>query len=150
MVTLVDDEDFEYLNQWKWVAQDNKCTFYAKRTSYADKKKVSIWMHRLILGITDKGVLSDHKDRDGLNNQKSNLRKATRSQNNANTNPKKNGTSKYIGVSFHKHSKKWHAAIQCNKKLTNLGYHIYEIDAAKAYNEAAKILHGEFANLNKI
>jgi len=70
----VDDEDFEYLNQWKWFALKDAQTFYAARGIYL---KGNILMHRQLLGLTNSEVKGEHKDRNGLNNQKENLRVAT-------------------------------------------------------------------------
>lgn len=149
----VDDEDFDRLNTKKWQAHRrfNSGTYYAMSNIKVCKNKwKSIKMHRVILGMTDSTILVDHKDFNGLNNQKSNLRIATRSQNAANRKPKPNCTSKFLGVSFHKARYKWRASIQKDKKITSLGYFVSEIDAAKAYNEAAILIHGEFANLNHL
>src|SRR5689334_17780885 len=117
-IALVDDEDFDFLNKWKWHANSNgrKNIFYAKRL---DSNKI-VSMHRVILSITDPKIIVDHKDGDGLNNQRSNLRIATPSQNNANRRPM--GSSKYLGVYYHKSSKKWKAQIGKNGTNTSLGY----------------------------
>ena len=95
-VAMVDDVDFDYISKWKWYKfkPTRGKTFYAKRTT--DDKL----MHRLILNITDSNIFIDHKNHDGLNNIRENLRVATSSQNNANIESHKDGTSKYLGVSF--------------------------------------------------
>ncbi len=143
---LVDDEDFEYLNQWKWcVSADN----YAKRGVWIDGKVKCRYMHRLIMRINDRKVFIDHKDHNGLNNQKENLRLATHSQNSMNTTAQKQSVSKYLGVSLSKKNP-WTAQIGFNGIQKYLGGFNNEIDAAKAYNEAAIKYHGEFANLNKV
>lgn len=104
-------------------------------------------MHRQILGLTNPDIKTDHIDRDGLNNQRNNLRIATKSQNNANRRSHKNSTSKYIGV--HKTAKnKWIASITKMRTHLYLGIFIKEEDAAKCYNKFADKLHGQFANLN--
>lgn len=149
MVTLVDDLDFEWLNQWKWYAAKQGKKFYASRrpTKYGQL----IHMHRLILGIpNDPNIFADHKDRDSLNNQRHNLREATRSQNNSNRTPI--GASKFLGVFYKAEStiRPWYVRIVKNKKAKYLGSFTNEIDAAIAYNRAAIELHGEFANLNKV
>lgn len=142
-VALVDDADFEWLNQWKWYAVKSKRTYYATRK----KNNKSILMHRLILGLTNPNIWSDHRDHDGLNNQRSNLRKSTPLQNASNKIPKIGGTSKYLGVSWCRQTKKWQAHIR-HEKSKNLGRFSSEIEAAKAYDKAAIELHGEFANIN--
>ena len=72
--TKVDDADFEFLNKWKWFAYKNKNdrSFYARRTAWnkSTKKHEIIAMHRLLMEVTDSNVLVDHKDMDGLNNQR--------------------------------------------------------------------------------
>lgn len=139
---LVDDHAFEYLNQWRWHVVPSGNTFYASRG------RDNVLMHRVILGLSDPSVFCDHIDRNGLNNLRDNLRVATRYQNNCNKIAK--GTSKYLGVCWHKHKKRWTAQITKDYKPKCIGYFKNEIDAALAYNSAAKRVHGEFANLNNI
>ena len=147
---LVSNEDYEYLNQWKWCAHRDRKTFYAVRTvSKGDRKYKTICMHQVIaerMGIKN----PDHADTNGLNNQRSNLRAATRSQQGANRNKGKNNTSGYKGVSWHKRDKKWVSRIKISGKLIHLGNFDDIKDAAKAYNEAAIKYFGEFAVLNKV
>jgi len=147
LVALVDDQDYEWLNKFNWAASKCKNTFYAVKRSKRGEKPVR--MHRLILGLTDPKILSDHEDRNGLNNQRSNLRICTRSQNNANRTPL--GSSKYLGVFFSPNSTKrpWYSRIVKDKKPKYLGSFVTEQEAAIVYNKAAIELHGEFANLNK-
>ena len=144
---LVDDEDFEWLNQWKWYASKIGNTYYARKNSLIDEngKQIKIYMHREIMN-TPKGILTDHKDRNGLNNQKHNIRLCTYSQNGANR--KSWGVSKYLGVCWDKQNNKWVVRIETDNKSTYLGHFKIEKDAAMAYNEAAKKQHGEFARLN--
>ncbi len=146
-VALVDDEDYEHLNQWKWYAHKFKSTYYAGRTCRASGKPKTIKMHREIMK-TPAGFLCDHKDHNGLNNQKCNLRNCTKSENNANGTSM--GSSKYLGVSYYKAAKKWQAYIRKDNKPIFLGKHDSENMAGKAYNEAALKYHGEFARLNII
>ena len=145
-VALVDDEDFEYINQWKWYAHWDGYNWYAIR--HIENKK-TISLHREILK-PPRGIKTDHKDRNGLNCQRHNLRCATNSQNGANKTP--TGRSKYLGVSWmrdKKYNKEYiFAQIKCNGKHKHLGIFKTEEEAARAYDMAAKILHGEFANLN--
>lgn len=153
-VALVDDEEFEFLNEFKWQAHKHRDTnesYYAiTNVKLGVNKWKSIKMHRLIMKVVDPKILVDHRDRNGLNNQKINLRTATRLDNAANRNSKPNTTSKFLGVSWHIARNKWRANIQKNKKIKHLGYFINEIEAAKAYNNAAILTHGEFANLNHL
>lgn len=150
MVALVDDEDFEWLNQFKWYAVKGHNCYYAKRNDYSGDRQTTVKMHRAILGLTDPKVIVDHKDHNGLNNRRNNIRECTRSQNMSNKTSHKNSNSKYLGVSFHKGIQKFTARIQSNKKLINIGVYNTELDAAIAYNQSALKHHGEFANLNII
>lgn len=146
-VTLVDDEDYDFLMQWKWHAMIKKEDYrYAARRK---NKKVLI-MHRVIMNATDIKIAVDHKDHDGLNNQKSNLRLCINAQNicNRRTSIHKS-SSKYLGVYLSNWAvKKWKAQITKNNQKFFLGHFDSEEDAACAYDAAAKRLHGEFANLN--
>ena len=150
-IALVDDSDFEWLNQWKWYAAREGNTFYAQRTDRSNGKR-TVKMHRLILGLSDPNILADHMDLNGLNNQRNNLREADSSKNQWNRRSVKNSSSKYLGVSFDKDKRirKWKAIIQANNKKIVLGRFASEDEAALAYNEKALELHGEFANLNKV
>lgn len=145
-VALVDDSDFEWLNQWTWTALMYKNVWRARRS----ERRKTIYMHRVILGLTDKNIFCDHKDHNGLNNQRDNLRVATSSDNNSNITSRAGSSSKYLGVHFFKRDQKWCAHIEKAGKKKNLGYFDKEEDAALAYNNAAIEVHGEFANLNKI
>lgn len=149
---MVDDEDYDYLNKFKWHAVKSRYTFYAVTNNF-DKSissKKSLCMHRMIIDVLEKPVLVDHADRDGLNNQKYNLRECSHSSNCANRKSRVNSTSNYIGVSWCKKAKKWKPQIMKDGKRTYLGAFKDEKYAALVYNEAAKRIHGEFANLNKI
>lgn len=145
MVAMVDDSDFDWLNQWNWQAYKRKHTFYAERHGPAHKM---IKMHRLILGFPDKIV--DHADMNGLNNQRNNLRLASTQQSASNRHGNINSTSKYKGVSLDRTKNLWHAQIMTNKINKHIGFFKNEVDAAVAYNEVAIKSHGEFAHLNKL
>lgn len=149
-VALVDDEDYEKVNCFKWNAIKDRNTFYAKRNikvSNGLQRQTTIQMQRLIFGYC--GILKiDHRDGNGLNNQKSNLRFATTSQNGMNRKPNKCALSKFKGVSFHKRHLKFISSIRINGNSYHLGYFTNEIEAAKAYDVKALELFGEFAYLN--
>ncbi len=142
---LVDDEDYEELSKHKWyAAKDRNGNFYARKWGTGGHV---VYMHRHIMDIA-KNALTDHKNRNTLDNQKHNLRKATKLQNARNATANKNGSSQYKGVSWYKRKKRWHAQICQNRKIIHIGYFVSEVEAAKAYDEKAKELHGEFAYLN--
>jgi len=144
--TQVDDSDYEWLNQWKWQAHKDRNTYYAVRASYKPKRK-TILMHRLILN-TPIGLKSDHGDRNGLNNQRFNLRPATGSQNAMNQKP--HSSTGYIGVYVQNKrvNTQFQASIRVNKKNISLGYYKTPEDAARARDRASIKYFGEFANLN--
>lgn len=142
---LVDDENYDELNRWTWRGNEKG---RAVRCYNIKGKKFHVFMHRVITNAPV-GVEVDHKDRNPLNNQKGNLRFATRQQNQSNA-PKQRGlyTSKYKGVSLCSENGKWHAGICINLKSFNLGYYDTEIEAAKVYDQQARRHFGEFAYLN--
>lgn len=139
---LVDDEDFEELSKHKWYAAKQRTdNFYAVRY----KKRRMIYMHRTLLCVQwEKHV--DHKDGDGLNNMRSNIRICTQQENNRNKRISLTSVSGLKGVSLHKTTGKWVARIMVNMKSIHLGYFLNKNDAHEAYCVAAKKYHGEFAN----
>lgn len=149
-VALVDDEDFKYLNQWKWYVNNLCGKFYAVRNHWENKKFVGqLLMHRFIMNPS-KGLVVDHYNGNTLDNRKCNLRVCTYSQNRMNSVKTIYNKSGYKGVHWHKLGKKWVAKIELNKTKHYLGL-FYDIkEAAKAYNDAAIKFYGEFAKLNKI
>lgn len=145
---LVDDEDFEELSKHKWYAWVSKHTCYAKRTININGKKTSVSMHRKILGITDSSIHVDHIDGNGLNNTRLNIRPCSCAENQMNRRAQKNNSSGFKGVTWDKRDRKWKAYIRVNKSQINLGYFQDKNKAAEAYDKAAKLYHGDFANLN--
>lgn len=144
---LVDDEDYERVIQHKWHSDKNASSlglYYAK--TKIDGRTVRL--HQFVLGI--KSV--DHKNGNGLDNQKSNLRPATQSQNKANQRKQIGTSSIHKGVCFLKKYKKpsWVAGIKVNGCRIYLGTYSSENDAAISYNHAAKAFFGDFARLNTI
>lgn len=149
MTTKVDDADYEWLSKFKWCVNNRRGHFYAVRGITVNGKRTLESMHRAILGC-DASLLTDHADGDTLNNQRENLRPCTHAQNMMNKKAKKNGTSRYKGVSLSTGRGKYRATIQVDKKVKHLGSFALEIDAATAYNAAATTLFGSFAKLNII
>ena len=139
---IVDDEDFERVNQWKWCFHkgNNEKNAYAFRFN-------SIRMHRFILNVP-KGLHVDHINGDTLDNRKKNLRICTQLENNRNTPKRKDTTNKYKGIHFVKQRNKWIARIQVNGKRIHSGYFNTQEEAARRYDEMAKIHFGNFARLN--
>jgi hypothetical protein len=148
-VAIVDDEDFEYLNQWKWFANKFRGKFYAVRSFRTNKKCSSILMHRIIMNPI-KGYVIDHIDGITLNNLKNNLRICTHGENLRNQKMSVKNKSGFKGVYWHKLGKKWAVSINIDKKILYLGLFTDLKEAAKTYNSAALKYHGEFAKLNKL
>lgn len=152
---IVDDEDFDYLNQFRWTAlvMPNSDRVYAVRTERDEQYQTKNFrMHRVIMNINDRHIHVDHINHNTLDNRKFNLRICTPQENSMNARKwnKVKTSSKYKGVRFRKDSKKYEARIRFNNKLIILGSFKDELDAAKAYNKKSIELFGEFAVLNKL
>ena len=138
--TQVDDADYDYLNQRRW--RLSKAGY-----AYRNENKRMIYMHRVIMN-TPKGMNTDHRDGNPLNNQKVNLRICTQKENCQNRAPQKS-KSRFKGVHWRHDSKKWQANIKADGIKYSLGAFEKEEAAAEAYNKAAQKYHGEYARLNK-
>ncbi|MFA5444853.1 MAG: HNH endonuclease [Bacteroidales bacterium] len=140
--TIVDDDDFVLVNQFKWCFNS---TGYAKRKF----NKSIVLLHRFLLGLTsaDK-VKVDHKNSDGLDNRRSNLRICNDSQNQMNRKISKRSKSGFKGVMWKKEKRKWYAQIRVNGHYHFLGYFDDKTIAAESYNQAAIKYFGDFAQLN--
>lgn len=151
-VAIVDAEDYERLNQWKWYAKRvgaNSDGFYASSITRVGGKGNNVLMHRLV-NNTPKGMVTDHINHNTLDNRKINLRNATRAQNLANMTKRPGLSSKYKGVSRCKREKMWKASICFNGKSISLGTFNDENDAGLAYNLSALKYYGEYAHLNQL
>jgi hypothetical protein len=146
---IVDADDYDRLSKYKWQLCCNGHTFYAFRWSSTrgGKKRQRVLMHHQIIDIPE-GMVCDHINHNGLNNRKPNLRPATVSQNNCNTRKRAHTTSRYRGVTWNARLNKWMAQIKANRRQIHLGVFDDEVEAAKAYDAAARKYHGEFAVLN--
>jgi hypothetical protein len=147
---LVDDEDYERVNQFKWyyiMMNKNTGLCYARRHMNISGKDNIVYLHRFILGISNGKSKIDHKDGNGLNNQRSNIRISTHGQNLLNRGSQTGASSKYKGVCFENFTKSYRMQITIKGKTIRSRFK-NEIEAAKEYDRLAKILHGEFANLN--
>ncbi len=148
---IVDDEDFEWLNSYKWHAAVMGRHVYATRIERVKttKKRKTVYMHREVLK-PKANQLCDHIDFDGLNNTRANLRVATKEQNQIHARAQRNRTSAYKGVMKASTVGRWIALVTTKGKHTYRGTYKTEEEAATAYNEGAKKYHGEFTSLNRL
>lgn len=145
-VALVDDEDHEYLNSFNWHA--TKSGYARRRGRVGIDSRKFIWMHHQVF-LCSENLKIDHRDGNGFNNQKGNLRPATHSENCRNRNRNKNNSSGYKGVSFHKGIGKFTARLRINYQFKNLGVFNSAKEAAEAYDWGARCFYGTFARTNK-
>lgn len=146
-VAIVDDEDYEYLSQWKWHLHNAYGGgMYARRSS-SPPNKSSIYMHRVIMKAKKENLV-DHIDGNGLNNLRGNLRLCNHAENSRNRKKNKNNTVGYKGVSFDKSHNIFRVDISVEGKRVFVGNYKKQEEAALAYDKKAKELYGEFANLN--
>ena len=143
----VDDADYERVAQHNWCVQDLGTRIYACRNvRREDGSRTHEYLRRFILATPLEHI--DHKDGNGLNCQRHNLRGATRSQNYANRKRSRANTSGFKGVV--KHGGVWTAQIGVFGRRVYLGSFATARQAAEAYDLAALILHGEFAQMNVV
>lgn len=147
-VAIVDDEDYERAASFRWYASSpsRRSTPYAVRKIAGVNGRSTCWLHRFILSVPA-GTLVDHIDGDGMNNRRGNLRLCTNTQNCRNRAIGKNNRSGFKGV-YRYRDGRFGAWIMADLVGHHLGYHPTKEDAARAYDEAAVRLHGEFARLN--
>lgn len=140
---IVDDEDYRILSGYKWHVRERSNTFYARRFV---RKGVAVEMHREIMDFP-KCLEVDHRDGNGLNNLRANLRVATHSENMRNSCISKNNKTGFKGVSFAKREQKYRAVIYVESRMIHLGYFPAPEEAYAAYCAGATSHHGEFARL---
>ena len=147
-VALVDDEDFNRVSVFKWLASRNRRTFYARRFFREPGGSCkSISLHRFILAPLP-GFQVDHISGNGLDCRRANLRLVDQSENGVNRRPELGCSSRYKGVSWDSEKQRWRPVIKVHGKRIRLGSFKSELEAARAYDEAAKNAFGEFARLN--
>lgn len=143
-VTVVDDEDFDWLNQWAWSLSPYG---YAYRSSWDSKRKrtTNVLMHREIMQPSGKMVV-DHINGNKLDNRRQNMRICTQAQNVMNQKKRLNNTSGFKGVT--KVGDKWRSQIAVDNEDTYIGMFATPEEAALAYDTEARRIHGEYARLN--
>lgn len=140
---IVDDGDYHRLNQHKWHLSSKG---YAVRSITLTKGvRGKEYIHRIVIDVAENQAV-DHTNNDRLDNRKSNLRIATQQQNTWNRSKMAKPTSsRFKGVCWRDHARKWQANIRINNRQVHLGYFAEESQAAKAYADKALELFGEFA-----
>ena len=154
---VVDDQDYDWLSSYRWHVDNHVGAGYASRSQHVNLGRnrytaVSIRMHREIMGA-HAGQMVDHVNGDTLDNRRCNLRFCSHAGNlqNVGKTAHRKGrltTSQYKGVYWRSDRNCWTAKIMANRKTQSLGTYATEQEAARAYDEAARVLHGEFARLN--
>jgi len=147
---MVDDADYDNLMQFSWQAQKRKHTWYAVRAGrLPNGEKTMFYMHRQILGLTDPKIQGEHQDRNGLNNQKANIRAATHAQNQKNKGKPLNNTTGYKGLAVEPNGR---YRVQCSQNGNShyLGTFDCPHEAARHYNLFAKSIGEGFECLNDV
>ena len=144
---LVDDCDFDWLMQWNWNACRNGKTFYARRTEYQGGQHTVLMHVEIARQIAIEAGQIDHRNRNGLDNRRHNLRAANASQNAANQVRYENNTSGITGVYWVKASQEWRVKVGFHNRSIHGGYFPTREAAKRARNDLAKSLHGDYAVL---
>lgn len=146
--TIVDDEQYDRFAKYEWWV--SKLGYVCRGGCGADGKWTYVFMHRCLLWAPP-GMETDHRNGNKLDNRRENLRPCTHAQNMQNRGKtNRPATSKFKGVKWDKNTQKWQAKIKADGRAHDLGRFDDEVEAALAYNEAAKQYHGEFAYLNDV
>lgn len=150
-VAIIDEADWPLVRGYRWRATKSTRTYYASATVAGTWPHKTALMHRVILGLDDSSIEGDHRDGDGLNNRRSNLRVATKLQNRRNKRLYRNSRSGFKGVKHNPNLhplRQWIANIKANGRMIYLGAFGTKEEAAMAYDRAAILHFGDFAHLN--
>jgi HNH endonuclease len=144
---IVDDADFERLNQWGWA--ESPSGYVWRSVTVGPNKQGKVRMHRLVAS-TPTGLFTDHVNGDKLDNRRENLRVCTTAENGRNRGANRKSSSRYKGVSLRRSTGMWRASICLNGRSRHIGSFPSQEEAARAYNSAAAKHYGEFARQNVI
>ncbi len=149
-VALIDDADYPIVAniEWRREASKHGRTAYATYAYRIGNKSRCLLMHRLILGLTDPLIWTDHINHNGLDNRRANLRPATPTQSNCNVPLSRANKSGFKGVYFCTRTRRWVATIKSNRRTHRLGYFRSPLEAAYAYDCVARLAFRQFAYLN--
>ncbi len=142
---MVDASDFDWLNQWRWYT--SKDGYAVRHTTVQERVTTTRWilyMHREVNGTPD-DLLTDHANGDRLDNRKTNLRDATKLQNNVNRGKQKNNKSGYKDVYFDVYHGRWEASIRFEGKKHFLGRRDSAVEAYKLYQQASREYFGDYS-----
>lgn len=143
----IDPENQALLEERSWrIRRYSDGTFCVEGSNWINGRNVTCYLHRVIMNAPP-GVQVDHINGDTLDNRRCNLRLCTHKENGHNR-KLQGGTSKFKGVTWHKRDRKWQAGIRHNGKQIHLGYFNDDVEAARAYDRAARKYFGEFARVN--
>lgn len=143
----IDESQLHRVMVLRWIAVRIRGKWYAAHRRKMGERWETVYLHRFVLNAPP-GVLVDHINGDTLDCRESNLRKATAFENQCNRGAQRQNRSGYKGVIFHPTTGKFQARIQAHGKKTHIGYFASAEEAARAYDKFARVIHGEFANLN--
>ena len=149
-IAFVDDDDYEAVSQYRWHAHRVRpgLTWYAVTNKPRSQGKGTIRMHILLMGIDPEGRQIDHKNGDGCDNRRSNLRWATYVEQRRNSGLGCRNTTGFKGVSFDKTRGKYEAKTKTDGRFLHLGRFATAEEAARAYDRAAREHFGEYARTN--
>lgn len=148
-IAIIDKNDIALVEKYNWFShKEGNNTYAYANILLKNGKRTCIKMHRILLGLKNIKSIADHKNKNGLDNRRENLRVCTKSQNAQNKRKLPNRSSKYKGVCFDKSRNVWISYIRKDYKMINLGRFNSEEDAARSYDAKAKDLFGEYASIN--
>lgn len=146
---IVDEDDYERLSRHKWCISYSRDCYYARRSGRVSGKKITLQMHRVVLGLEyGDNLIIDHINRNGLDNRKSNLRIVSQKTNSYNCKMQRHNTSGYRGVAFCKQTGKYTSYITINGIQKHLGFYKTPIEAALAHDVASLLVYKENAIIN--